>query len=43
MLKVGDALPDLTLEAHDGRPVRLLDRNGRKLLLWYYPKADTPG
>ena len=43
MLKEGDPIPDVTLETHDGRKIRLKDRGGRRLLVWYYPKADTPG
>ena len=39
----GDSLPDLTLTAPDGSPVRPADRRGRKLVLFFYPKDDTPG
>ena len=40
---VGDALPDFTLTAPDGTPVRLADFAGRKLVIFFYPKDDTPG
>ena len=40
---VGDALPDFTLTAPDGTPVRLADFTGRKLVIFFYPKDDTPG
>ncbi len=43
MLKVGDAAPDFALPAHDGRTVRLSDLRDKRVLLWWYPKADTPG
>ena len=42
-LKVGDAAPDFEVPAHDGTTSRLGDLAGRKVLLWFYPKADTPG
>jgi peroxiredoxin Q/BCP len=40
---VGDALPDLVLTAPDGAAVRTADFAGRKLVLFFYPKDDTPG
>lgn len=43
MLKEGDLAPDFTCKAHDGSTVRLADLRGHKVLLWFYPKADTPG
>jgi peroxiredoxin Q/BCP len=43
MLKVGDAAPDFTVQDHMGRTVRLSDLRGSKAILWFYPKADTPG
>lgn len=43
MLKVGDRAPDFTVEDHHGREVRLADFAGRTVVLWFYPKADTPG
>jgi len=43
MLKVGDPAPDFELQAHDGKPLTLSTLRGRKVLLWFYPKADTPG
>ena len=42
-MTTGDALPDLELENQDGETVRLSDYRGRKLLLFAYPKAATPG
>jgi peroxiredoxin Q/BCP len=43
MLKVDDQAPDFTVTAHDGKPVTLSALRGHKVLLWFYPKADTPG
>ncbi len=43
MLNVGDQAPDFTIMAHDGKPVTLSALRGSKVLLWFYPKADTPG
>jgi peroxiredoxin len=43
MLKPGDAAPDFEASDHMGKPLRLSDLRGRKVVLWFYPKADTPG
>jgi peroxiredoxin Q/BCP len=43
MLKPGQPAPDFTLTTHEGKAVSLKDFRGQKLLLWFYPKADTPG
>ena len=43
MLKVGDAAPDFEVTDHQGRRVKLSDFRGKKVLLWFFPKADTPG
>ena len=43
MLGPGNPAPDFTLETHEGKKVSLSDFRGRKVLLWFYPKADTPG
>jgi peroxiredoxin Q/BCP len=43
MLNVGDQAPDFTVAAHDGQAVTLSALRGSKVLLWFYPKADTPG
>lgn len=40
---LGDALPDIALELSDGSQVRPSDYAGRKLVLFFYPKDDTPG
>ncbi len=43
MLKPGDPAPDFDSTDHAGRPLRLRDLRGRKVVLWFYPKADTGG
>jgi peroxiredoxin Q/BCP len=43
MLKTGDEAPGFSLPAHDGRTISLADLRGKKVLLWFYPVADTPG
>ena len=43
MLKVGDPAPDFEVKDHRGRTVKLSDLRGSKVVLWFYPKADTPG
>lgn len=40
---VGDPIPDIALESSDGSPVRVSDFRGRRLVLFFYPKDDTPG
>ena len=43
MPAVGDQAPDFTLPDQDANPVRLGDFKGRRVVLYFYPKADTPG
>ena len=43
MLNVGDAAPDFTVQTHRGETVKLSDQRGKTIVLWFYPKADTPG
>jgi peroxiredoxin Q/BCP len=42
-LHVGDMAPDFTLPAEDGRMVSLSDYRGKRVVLYFYPKDDTPG
>jgi peroxiredoxin Q/BCP len=42
-LTAGDPAPDFTLPRDGGATVSLSDFKGRKLVLYFYPKADTPG
>jgi peroxiredoxin Q/BCP len=43
MLSVGDKAPDFTVKTHQGDTLALSDLRGQHVLLWFYPKADTPG
>src|SRR5262249_47747551 len=43
MLKVGDSAPDFIAPSHTGSPLALRSFRGRKVLLWFFPEADTPG
>ncbi len=43
MLKVGSEAPDFLVNDHNGNRVSLKDLRGNKVVLWFYPKADTPG
>ncbi|MFW5812005.1 MAG: thioredoxin-dependent thiol peroxidase [Alkalispirochaetaceae bacterium] len=43
MLEVGDKAPDFTLPDQDGKEVRLADYAGKRVILYFYPKDDTPG
>jgi peroxiredoxin Q/BCP len=43
LLKVGDKAPDFTLQNQDENSVSLSDYKNKKVVLWFYPKASTPG
>jgi peroxiredoxin Q/BCP len=43
MLREGDAAPDIELETESGETFRLSDMRGKRVVLYFYPKADTPG
>ena len=42
-LQVGDVAPDFTLPTDEDSTVRLSDLHGRRVVLYFYPKDDTPG
>ena len=42
-LKPGDKAPDFTLTDQSGQDVQLSSLQGRRVLVYFYPKADTPG
>ena len=42
-LEPGDIAPDFTLPDQDGQPVSLAALRGKPVVLYFYPKADTPG
>ena len=43
MLSTGDKVPDLTIPDQHGNPVSLADFRGKKVVLYFYPKDQTPG
>jgi thioredoxin-dependent peroxiredoxin len=43
MLKVGDKAPDFKSESDNGSAVSLSDYGGKNLILYFFPKANTPG
>jgi peroxiredoxin Q/BCP len=43
MIQPGEQAPDFELPDHDGTPVRLSELRGRPVVLYFYPKASTPG
>jgi thioredoxin-dependent peroxiredoxin len=43
MLNEGDRAPDIHLLTDTGEPFRLSDLKGKRVVLYFYPKADTPG
>ena len=43
MLKVGDKAPQFILPNQDGESVSLSDFNGKQVVVWFFPKASTPG
>lgn len=42
-LREGDPAPDLVLPSSDGRDVRLADLRGKHVVVYFYPRDDTPG
>ena len=43
MLPVGSTAPGFSVRDHTGATRKLSDYKGRTVVLWFYPKADTPG
>ena len=43
MLQAGDKAPEFSLQNQEGETVQLSDFRGQKVLVWFYPKASTPG
>jgi len=43
MLKVGDQAPPFRLKSDAGKEVSLSDYLGKRVVLFFYPKANTPG
>jgi peroxiredoxin Q/BCP len=43
MLKEGDKAPDIRVQTDSGAEFRLSDLKGKRVVLYFYPRADTPG
>ena len=43
LLNVGDQAPDFSLLNYNGETVSLNDFKGKNIVLWFFPKANTPG
>ena len=43
LLATGSVAPDFSVTDHEGRTVARKELEGRRYVLWFYPKADTPG
>ena len=43
MLQIGDPAPDFELLSDENQPIRLSDLRGRRVVLFFFPRADTPG
>ena len=43
MMNIGDTAPNFTLQDKDGKTVSLSDFKGRKVVVYFYPKDNTPG
>ena len=43
MIKEGDTAPDFSTRDAQGKPVKLSDYRGQNVVLYFYPKDDTPG
>ena len=43
MLQVGEQAPGFSVQDHTGATVNLSDYAGKTIVLWFYPRASTPG
>ena len=43
LLSIGDKAPDFTLPNYDGKNISLSNLKGKKIIIWFFPKASTPG
>ena len=42
-MEINDKAPDFTLQNEDGKNVSLKDLRGKTVVLYFFPRADTPG
>jgi len=43
LLEKGSVAPQFSVKSHENKTINLSDLKGKKVVLWFYPKADTPG
>jgi peroxiredoxin Q/BCP len=43
MLKIGDKAPEFTLKSDTGKELSLKDFRGKRVVMFFFPKANTPG
>jgi peroxiredoxin Q/BCP len=43
VVRVGEMAPDFTASDHRGAPIKLSNLRGKNVVLFFYPKDDTPG
>jgi peroxiredoxin Q/BCP len=43
LLEVGNKAPDFSAQDHTGKTIKLSDFQGKNVVLWFYPKANTSG
>lgn len=43
LIDAGEKAPDFTLPDANGNSISLKDCSGKKIILWFFPKANTPG
>jgi len=42
-LKIGDKAPEFSVINQDNKIIKLSDLKNKKILIWFFPKANTPG
>ena len=42
-MNINDKTPDFTLQDEDGKEIALQDLRGKTVVLYFFPRADTPG
>jgi peroxiredoxin Q/BCP len=42
-MEIGDKTPEISVPNEDGQPVSLKSYRGKPVVLFFFPKADTPG
>ena len=42
-LSIGDKAPDFNVQNYNGKTIKLSDFKNNQLIIWFFPKASTPG